>query len=187
MMFSGGRCLRWRLETPEASVGVSNGHELGPEVRIFERRNHLDDRVGTERLGVGHFQHDLRLGRLVLGYLGNKDVGTLAVAKLTRGVIGLELQIETQCLEESCRLAPVASIPSVVVMSGLLTLSGRSSSQAIGFVEVGAQRLGDQRRQGHLRFDGVVLDLPDQPDRQVHVELLDVLVTHLGDVSILVS
>jgi hypothetical protein len=27
---------------------------------------------------------------------------------------------------------------------------------------------------------------PDQPDRQVHVELLDVLVAHVSDASILV-
>jgi hypothetical protein len=47
-----------------------------------------------------------------------------------------------------------------------------------GVVEVGAQRVSDQRREGQARLDGVVLDLLDQPDRQVHVELLDLLVTH---------
>src|SRR5690349_22908131 len=53
--------------------------------------------------------------------------------------------------------------------------------------EVGAQRLGDQRRQRHLRLDGAVLDLLDQPGRQVHVELLDVLVAHGINASILAS
>jgi hypothetical protein len=48
----------------------------------------------------------------------------------------------------------------------------------VGVVEVGAQRVSDQRREGQARLDGVVLDLLDQPDRQVHVELLDLLVTH---------
>jgi hypothetical protein len=32
----------------------------------------------------------------------------------------------------------------------------------------------------------MVFDLPDQADRQVHVELLDVLVAHESDASILV-
>ena len=48
----------------------------------------------------------------------------------------------------------------------------------VDVVEVGTQRIGDQGREGQLRLDGSVLHLLDQPDRQVHVELLEVLVTH---------
>ena len=40
------------------------------------------------------------------------------------------------------------------------------------------KRSSDQRRQGQLRLDGTDLDLLDQPQRQIHVELLHVLVTH---------
>jgi len=54
-------------------------------------------------------------------------------------------------------------------------------------VEVGAQGFGDQCGQRQPGIDGVVLDLPDQPDRQVNVELLDVLVAHIPDASILAS
>ena len=42
----------------------------------------------------------------------------------------------------------------------------------------GAQRVGDERRQRELRLDGSMLDLFDQIDRQVHVELLDLIITH---------
>jgi hypothetical protein len=61
-------------------------------------------------------------------------------------------------------------------MSGFL--SGRLLSWPAGIVEVGAQRVSDQRRQGQARLDGVVLDLLDQSDRQIHVELLDLIITH---------
>jgi hypothetical protein len=47
-----------------------------------------------------------------------------------------------------------------------------------GGAEVRVQRLGDQRRQRHFLLDGLVLDPLDQPGRQVHVELLHVLVAH---------
>ena len=40
------------------------------------------------------------------------------------------------------------------------------------------QCLGDERGQRHLGFDRVVFELPDQPDRQVDVELLDLVATH---------
>jgi hypothetical protein len=68
-----------------------------------------------------------------------------------------------------------ASMPSAA-MSGPLLRS--SPWLPVGVVKVGAQRACDQRRQGQLRLDGTVLDLLDQTDRQVHVELLDVIVTH---------
>lgn len=64
-------------------------------------------------------------------------------------------------------------MPSVAMsgLQGLLSLS-------MDVVEVGAQRISNQCREGQARLDGVVLDLFDQPERQVHVELLDLIVTH---------
>src|SRR5690242_20752010 len=56
-------------------------------------------------------------------------------------------------------------MPSVL-MSALLL------SRLAVIAEVGAQRLGDQCRQRHLGLDGPVLDLLDQPGRQVHVALV---------------
>src|ERR1700722_4108988 len=75
-----------------------------------------------------------------------------------------------------------ASIPSVA-MSGFL--SGRLLPWPAGGVEVGAQGVSHQRRRGQARLDGVVLDLLDQPDRQIHVELLDLFITHSPDASML--
>src|SRR5215213_3781173 len=76
-------------------------------------------------------------------------------------------------LPQLCVVRNTASMPSVVVMSGALL--GRSGWRGTGVGQVGAQRLGDQRRQRQLGLDGVVLHLPDEADGQVHVELLDVV------------
>ena len=74
-------------------------------------------------------------------------------------------------------------MPSVLMSALLLRWLPLVAASA----EVGPQRLGDQRRQRQLRLDGPVLDLLDQPGRQVHVELLDILVAHETDASILAS
>src|SRR5689334_956604 len=83
-----------------------------------------------------------------------------------------------------CVSRNTASMPSVVTS---FLLSGRAARSARGRVEVLAQRLGDERRQRLARFDGVVLHLLDQLDRQVHVELLDFLVAHEPNASTLAS
>lgn len=46
------------------------------------------------------------------------------------------------------------------------------------FREVGLQRLRDQSGQGHARLDRAELDLLDQLDRQIHIELFDVVLAH---------
>lgn len=48
--------------------------------------------------------------------------------------------------------------------------------------EVRTQGFGDHGRQRHFRFDGVVLDLPYQPDRQIYVELLYTFFTHVTNI-----
>lgn len=169
------------LEGPQAPVGVTDRHLLGPVMNVLERRDHLEGRIGTERVCVSHPQHDPRVGLPVLGDLGDEHAGTVAVAELPGVVVRRKLQLVSQRLEKLRCLAPVvsrqeqASIPSVA-MSALLL--GRWLSGPMGVVEVGAQRVSDQRRQRHLRLDSAVLDLLDQPDRQIHVELLDFLITH---------
>ncbi len=55
-----------------------------------------------------------------------------------------------------------------------------------GVVEVRVQRLGDERRQRRARLDRVVLHLLDQRDRQIDVELLDLVVVPRVNASILV-
>src|SRR5436305_1377238 len=47
-----------------------------------------------------------------------------------------------------------------------------------GLAEIRPQRIGHQRRQRQAGVDGVVLHLLDQLDRQVDVELLDLLGAH---------
>lgn len=53
-----------------------------------------------------------------------------------------------------------------------------ASSLGLDVGEVGTQCIGDQRRERQLRLDGPMLDLLYQLDRQINVELLNVLVTH---------
>jgi hypothetical protein len=69
-------------------------------------------------------------------------------------------------------------------MSGLLLGLG-SPSRIMGVVEIGPKRGGDQRRQGQALLDRVVLDPLDQAYRQVHVELLDLLIAHGANLSML--
>src|SRR4051812_31522147 len=71
-------------------------------------------------------------------------------------------------------------MPSVVISALLLR-------SLVVDIEVSPQRIGDHCRQRGFRLDRVVLELPDQADRQVHVELLDVLIAHDPDASMLAS
>src|SRR4051812_24126035 len=58
----GASALARGLEAPQPSVGVADGHLPRPEVGVLERRDHLDRRVGAERVRVGHSQRELEAG-----------------------------------------------------------------------------------------------------------------------------
>lgn len=177
---NGPLALRRCLDAPDTPVGIADGHLPGPVMGVFEPGHHLDGRIGFEHVGIGHPQGHLYLSFLTFRDLGDEDVRTATLTKLARAMAGREFQIETECLEELGRFAPIvgrqeqASMPSVV-MSGLL--SGGSLS-AVDVVEVGGQGLSHQSGQRRARVDGVVLDLFDQTDRQIHVELFDFLIAH---------
>jgi hypothetical protein len=88
---------------------------------VLERADHLDGRIGTEPVRIGHLQRDLHLGLSILGDLRDDEIRTLAVAEHAGAIAGGNLQFEPQRLEELRGLAPVAvsrntaSIPSVAM------------------------------------------------------------------------
>jgi hypothetical protein len=48
---------------------------------VFERRHHIDDRLGSERIRINDLEHDLRLYLLVRGNFGDEEIGTVTVAE----------------------------------------------------------------------------------------------------------
>jgi hypothetical protein len=65
---------------------------------VLERGDYLDSGTGAEPVRVGCLEHEPRPGFPVRGDLGDEDVRAVAVAKLTRVVAGVELQLVTELM-----------------------------------------------------------------------------------------
>jgi hypothetical protein len=104
-----------RRSVPQVGLGGSRGdhrdhgrHFLGSVVGVLQRCDHLEDGVRSEC--IGHLQDDLHVRLLSLWDLGDEHVGAVAVAQLSRVVVGRELQLEAQRLQELGGFAPVVGL-----------------------------------------------------------------------------
>jgi hypothetical protein len=125
-------------------------------VRVPERCHHLDPRTGTEPIRIPHFQNDPDSGLLILGNLGDEQVGAVAVAKQAGSMVGLEFQREAKPLKELRRLSPVMGCQEyrLDALGGHLTSTPSPWRLSLDvprvIVQVGAERIGDERRERQL-------------------------------------
>lgn len=76
-------CARGCLQTPQPAVGITDCGHTGTEMRVLERCFELDTRIGGEQTLFGHLQHDLLVGLLVFGNLGDEQRRPLGRPQLT--------------------------------------------------------------------------------------------------------